>query len=152
MSIPSWAMATWGEIFSGKLGEKDQNGEIQTPEQKRRVFEASVAQATCEGLTRDELNNMISSVKGSLTKDLYWWLHEYSAEEFATLQDLGGCPPEQVTPVAVVDTQVAAAVEAEAQAQRRWTIGVGIGAAVLVAAAAWALWPRKTRALRRRRR
>lgn len=151
MSVPNWLTATWGELFSGEVVDPE-TGEIQTGEQKRRVFEASIAKATCEGLTIEELNALVRQLKSVPFAADLWWLHEFSAAEYEGLRQLGGCPAEQFTPAEITTQQVAIALEAERKTQRRWMIGVGAGALAIVGLAAWALWPRKRSGLRRRRR
>lgn len=142
--IPNWLTATWGEIFSGRSGEPDETGEIQTAEMKRRVFEAQLAKASCEGLTMDEANAMVRSIKAwPLQGELFWWLHEYDAQEWQGVKQLGGCPDETFTPAIVTDTQVALAVEQERARASRWMMITGAATLGVVAAAVWALWPRK---------
>ena len=150
MAVPAWLTATWGELLSSDPDPT--TGEAQTGEQKRRVFEANIAKAVCEGLSLAELNALVSQIQAlPLNGDLFWWLHQYSADEYEGLRQLGGCPSEQYTPPAIVDQQISIALEEERAKQRRWTIGLGVGAVLLVGAAAWALWPRRLGYRRRRR-
>lgn len=153
MAIPSWLTATWGDIFSGSVGETDPDtGEIISGEGKRRVFEAYLAKAICQGLTREDANMMIQKVKAfPLDQDLFWWLHELDPAEYEGLRQLGGCPSESFTPAIVTDTQVSLALEQERARSFRWMLGVGGVAAGVVALAAWALWPRRRGRKGRRR-
>ena len=148
MTVSSWVAATVEGVFG-----TDPAADNETGEQKRRVWESLLAKAICEGMTIEEVNDLVARTKRMpWSADRFWWLSTVTPDDYEGLRRLGGCPSPAFTPLAVADSAVAVAVAQEQERSRRWMMALGIGAAVVVGATVLALWPRRPGSRMRRRR